>query len=90
MDSIVIVGGIVLFVLLGPWVLVWRVNIRRKREREEDKGQQRALTSRILALEQAVQKLQGQRPGSATEEATAKTSETPVEPLRSSHRPENG
>jgi hypothetical protein len=56
MESIVIVGGIVLFVLLGPWVLVWRVNIRPKREREEDQGQQQELTSRIFALEQAMQK----------------------------------
>jgi uncharacterized membrane protein len=78
MDSVVIVGGIVLFVLLGPWVLVWRVNIQRRRERDKDQGQQRELTSRIFALEQAVQKLQGQRPNSATEEAAAKTSEHPV------------
>jgi uncharacterized membrane protein len=81
MDSVVIVGGIVLFVLLGPWVLVWRVNLRRKRERDEDQGQQRELTSRIFALERAVQKLQGQqRPTSGTEDATAKTSERQVAP----------
>jgi type II secretory pathway component PulM len=78
MDSIVVVGGIVLFVLFGPWVLVWRVNVRHKREREEDQGQRRALTSRLFALEQTVQKLQGQHPGSATDEATGRSSERPV------------
>jgi flagellar biosynthesis/type III secretory pathway M-ring protein FliF/YscJ len=28
--------GLVLFVLIGPWILVAVVNRRRKREREED------------------------------------------------------
>jgi hypothetical protein len=75
MDGIVIVGAIVLFVLLGPWVLLWRVNVRRKGEREEDQGQWRELASRISALEHTVQKLQAQRPSPAAEEATPKTSD---------------
>ena len=28
--------GIVLFVLFGPWLLLWRVNARRKSDRLED------------------------------------------------------
>jgi uncharacterized membrane protein len=77
MDSIVIVGGIVLCVLLGPWVLVWRVTVSRKREREEDQGQRRELASRVSALERAVQKLQAQSPSPASAEAAPKTSDRP-------------
>ncbi len=83
MDSIVIVGGIVLFVLLGPWVLAWRVNLRRKRERDEDQGQWRELSSRISALERTVQNLQAQGSG-PTQQEPAKTSERPV---RASYKP---
>jgi uncharacterized membrane protein len=75
MDSMVIVGGIVLLVLLGPWVLVWRVNVSRKREREEDQGQRRELASRVSALEHTVQNLQAQRPSPAAKEATPKASD---------------
>lgn len=75
MDNIVVIGGIVLFVLFGPWVLVWRVNVRRKREREEDQGQWRELASRISALEHTVQKLQVQGPSPAVKEARPQTSE---------------
>ncbi|MFZ0136267.1 MAG: DUF2339 domain-containing protein [Candidatus Sulfotelmatobacter sp.] len=78
MDSIVIVGGIVLFVLLGPWVLVWRVTVSRKRERAEDQAQRRELASRVSALEHTVQKLQAQRPSPAPEEAAPKTSDRPT------------
>src|SRR4029077_11412346 len=77
MDSIVF-GGIVLFVLIGPWVLLWRVNVRRKREREEDQGQWRESASRISVLERTVQTLQARLSSRAPEEATPKTSEPPV------------
>jgi uncharacterized membrane protein len=78
MDSIVIVGGIVLFVLLGPWVLVWRVNVSRKREREEDQGLRRELASRVSALEHTLQKLQAQRLSPASEEAIPKAADGPT------------
>jgi len=78
MDSIVFVGGIVLFVLIGPWVLVWRVNVRRKRERGEDQGQWRELASRVSALERTLHALRAQLSSPAPEEATPKTSERPV------------
>ena len=74
------IAAIVLLVLLGPWVLVWRVNSRRKRERAEDQERWRELTSRTYALEQAVLALQAQRSsrsGPTAEEATPKTSESP-------------
>jgi uncharacterized membrane protein len=78
MGDFVFGGGIVLLVLLGPWVLVWRVNSRRKRERDEDQEQRRELTSRIYVLEQTVRELQVQRPSLVPEEAAPKTSESPV------------
>jgi uncharacterized membrane protein len=78
MDSIVF-AGIVLFVLIGPWVLLWRVNIRRKRERGEDQGQWRESASRISALERTVQTLQAQLLSRARQEDRPKTSDPPVE-----------
>jgi len=57
----VFVGGIVLLVLLGPWVLVWRISSRRKRERDEDNERWQELTSRTYTLEQTVRTLQAQR-----------------------------
>jgi type II secretory pathway component PulM len=71
-------AGIVLLVLLGPWVLVWRISSRRKRERDEDNERWQELSSRTYALEQTVRALQAQRPGSAAEEATPKTFLTSV------------
>ncbi len=73
----VFVGGIVLVVLLGPWVLVWRANSRRRRERDEDQERWRELTSRAYALEQTVRALQA-RTSPAAEGATPKTSDRPA------------
>jgi uncharacterized membrane protein len=78
MDAVFMIGGIVLFVLLGPWVLVWRGNVRRKREREEDQGQWRELASRISVLERTARNLQTQPPVPAAAEPTSKASERPV------------
>jgi uncharacterized membrane protein len=80
MGDFVSIAAIVLLVLLGPWVLVWRVNSRRKRERAEDQERWRELTSRTYAIEQAVLTLQAQRStrfSPTAEEATPKTSESP-------------
>jgi uncharacterized membrane protein len=78
MGDFVSIAAVVLLVLLGPWVLAWRVNSRRKREREEDQDRWRELTSRTYALEQTVRALQAQRSSPAAEEAKSKTSESPV------------
>jgi uncharacterized membrane protein len=43
--------GLLLFVLFGPWILVWRTNHRRKQDREEDQSRLRELTNRVLTLE---------------------------------------
>jgi hypothetical protein len=53
--GILFFGGLVLFVLVGPWVLVWKNRGKRKREREEDQQRWADLTNRIYALEQDIQ-----------------------------------
>src|SRR6202140_2084344 len=81
------IAAIVLLVLLGPWVLVWRVIYRRKRERAEDQEQLRELISRTYTLEETVRALQAQRYGpsiQSREEATPKSSKG-VAPV--SHEP---
>ena len=80
MADFVFGGGIVLLVLLGPWMLVWWVNSRRNRERAEDQERWRELTSRIYALEQTARRFQSRRPGTATEEADPETTGSSVEP----------
>jgi uncharacterized membrane protein len=74
----VFVGGIALLLLLGPWVLLWRANSKRRRERDEDRERWRGLTSRIYALEHTVRAPQAQRPGSPAEQPTPQTPERPV------------
>ena len=41
--------------LFGPWILLWRSHIRRKREREEDQARWGELTRRVHALERSVE-----------------------------------
>ena len=76
MEDFVPVVGIVLLVLLGPWVLVWRANSRRRRERGEDQERWRELTSRTYALEQTVRALHAQRPSPASEGPIPKTADS--------------
>jgi uncharacterized membrane protein len=52
--------GIALFILFGPWVLVWRVNSRRKRERLEDQARWSDVTARVYTLEHEIQQLRSQ------------------------------
>jgi uncharacterized membrane protein len=80
MDAVVIIG-IVLLVLVGPWVLAWRVNVKRTREREEDQGRWREFASRMSALEFAVKKLQASGATPAVED-TPKTTERPVQTIQ--------
>jgi uncharacterized membrane protein len=90
MDAeLIFIVGIVLVVLLGPWVLLWRGAVVRKRQREEEQEQRRSALARISALERTVQALRAQRAGATAEEAAGKaeraepeTSVTP--PLRAS------
>src|ERR1035438_2829567 len=72
------IAAIVLGVLLGPWLLVWRVNSRRKRERLEDQEHWRELTSRTFSLEETVRALQAERASPASKETPPRTSQSPV------------
>ncbi|HTS56892.1 MAG TPA: DUF2339 domain-containing protein [Terriglobales bacterium] len=58
MDAVIVIVGIVLLVLFGPWILIWRANVSRRLEREQDQQRWHDLVSRISALEQAVEKFQ--------------------------------
>ncbi len=92
MDDYLPVVAIVLLVVFGPWLLVWRAGSRRKRERTEDQEQWRELISRTYALEQTVRTLQAQRPSSSAAEAPPKpespaTSSTPPSPIPSDVSP---
>ena len=75
--------GFVLFVLFGPWILLWRVNSRRKSERLEDQFRWAEITGRVHALERELQELRGQgathtAPQPAKQEAPL-TAPAPVE-----------
>ncbi len=77
--------GIVLFVLFGPWVLLWRVNARRKRERLEDQSRWADTTARIHGLERELRELRGLRSTPVAEpvprrEEAAGTPTTPAPP----------
>jgi uncharacterized membrane protein len=50
-------AGFALFVLFGPWILLWRVNSRRKRDRLEDQSRWAENTARIYALERELKEL---------------------------------
>ena len=56
MGEFVFYAAFVLFILFGPWILVWRGRLRRERERLENDLRWSHLTGRVHALEQAVKK----------------------------------
>jgi uncharacterized membrane protein len=51
--------GFALFVLFGPWILLWRVNSRRKNDRLEDQLRWADITGRIHALERELREWRG-------------------------------
>ena len=80
--EIVFYAGLLLFVLFGPWILVWRMNRGRKQNREEDQSRLRELTNRVLALELGLKELRGRaapplRPNPVTKEAPVPELPTP-------------
>jgi uncharacterized membrane protein len=75
--------GVVLVILFGPWVLVWRVSSRRKRDRREDQSRWADLTARMHVLEREVKTLHSQAavtpaPSEARKEAVAETRPGPA------------
>jgi len=69
--------GIVIFVLFGPWILLWRVNRRRKSERLEDQTRWADLTARLYAAERDLKELRTQG-ATPTAKASAQVTESEV------------
>jgi uncharacterized membrane protein len=67
--------GIVLFFLFGPWILLWRVNSRRKSDRLEDQSRWADISSRILGLEREIKELRSRAPTPVQPAPTAKVTE---------------
>jgi uncharacterized membrane protein len=76
---------IVLCIVVGPWILVWRTNRDRKLEREqarkEDLARWRELSQRVLALDQAVKALEGRSAPTAAPPVEAKPPVASNEPV---------
>lgn len=77
--------GIALFFLFGPWVLLWRVNSRRRSDRLEDQSRWADLTSRIHGLERDLTEFRSRAPAPAQPASATKITEpipapTPVAP----------
>lgn len=58
--EIVFYIGIALFILFGPWILLWRVNSRRKSDRLEDQARWADLSTRLYALERELKQLRSE------------------------------
>jgi hypothetical protein len=67
MDELFFFAGLLIFVVLGPWVLLWRSRIRQKQERAEDQDQIERLKSRTFELESAVRELKSTLQRAATQ-----------------------
>jgi uncharacterized membrane protein len=68
--EIVFYIGIVLFILFGPWILVWRVNSRRKSERLEDQSRWADITARVYAMERELKELRSSSTATSAPQAT--------------------
>src|SRR5712672_2683130 len=83
--DIVFYVSVLLFVLIGPWILVWRMNRGRKQNREEDQSRWRELTNRVLALELALKQLRDHAaplPSLKPDPKEAPVAERPAPPAR--------
>ena len=78
MGGMIVIVGIVLLLLFGPWILIWRTNVNRKREREQAENRWQDLVSRISALEHAVQKFQARLARLEAPEPAARVSQPTV------------
>jgi uncharacterized membrane protein len=77
LSGVAFIIAILLLVLFGPWVLLWRVNNERKRDRAADQERWRELTSRIHHLEQ---KAVAQRPTQPAEAGSEKSTRPAITP----------
>ncbi len=70
--------GFALFILFGPWILLWRVNSRRKSDRLEDQSRWAEITSRIYGLERELKELRASGMAQAIAQAPKQEIATPV------------
>src|SRR5437879_3361310 len=70
--------GFALFVLFGPWILLWRVNSRRKNDRLEDQLRWADITGRIQALERELRELRATGTAQVPAQAPKQEVSTPV------------
>ena len=90
--SIVIVALVLVgLIFVGPWVLVWRGSIRRRRDRLEDQARWSDVTARVYALERELQQLRSQgsvtpasQPVSGRSEEVAASPAPPISPMAAS------
>lgn len=91
MDGIVLlIGGLLLFFFVGPWIFAWRTHRGRKHDREENEkalgslaGRLSSLTNRVYALEQevkALRELPHEEPVRAKAPEPVKPTAVPVPP----------
>src|SRR5437870_10863881 len=87
--AIVFFGGLILCILVGPWILLWRSRARQRREREEDQQQVHRLTQRLYLLEEAVRKLRSpvEAPNPAWPQPEEKPVAAPPIPVRETAAP---
>ena len=72
-------AAIVLFILIGPWILVARGRIKRRRDRDEDQQRWRDAVARIYQLELDVHELRKEaRAEKASPAADAKSAPGPI------------
>lgn len=76
--EVIVYVGLALFILFGPWILLWRVNSRRKSDRLEDQSRWADLTSRVHTLEQEIKKARAE--GSSIVEKPSTREDTPPAP----------
>jgi len=60
--TVLLIAGLLLLVLVGPWIFAWRIRYHLKRDRETAEDRFRDLTRRVYALEQAVKALRDLSP----------------------------
>ncbi len=80
MDFIVYIG-VALLVLFGPWILLWRSHVKRKRNREEDERRWKTLSDRIFNVEGALDELRKTVRSPTIEKVAAETRAPATTPL---------
>jgi uncharacterized membrane protein len=86
--TVILIGGLLLLVFVGPWIFAWRTRYALKRDREAAEERTRGLTSRVYALEQALKALRELSPQESARVETAqpaKVAPAPSPPKPGAH-----